>query len=209
MKNKDLYYKKYLKYKNKYLNLRNLIGGGGDGDDNIPPYNEEGQFKREIDLKNSIYLISYNQEYKSGFRNIKYILNELTNNNTIQTVKIDNLNALYNKFYISLSLFYSLMPPFPSHITRLIFDGNDLSKFGIIGSGCSCVIDLIINFINNFENVSSLSFQSCRLTEKTARYLLQELKKLGKTFTKIDLEDNDKLTPEIKMEFTKMTVKNL
>ncbi len=143
---------------------------------------------------------------------IKYILNELTNNNTIQTVKLDNLNALYNKFYISLSLFYSLMPPFPSHITRLIFDGNDLSKFGIIGPGCSCVIDLIIEFINNFENVSSLSFQSCRLTEKTARYLLQKLKKLGKTFTKIDLEYNDKLTPEIKMEFmefTKMTNKNL
>jgi hypothetical protein len=206
MKNKDLYYKKYLKYKNKYLNLRNLIGG--DGDDNIPPYNEEGQFKREIDLKNSIYLISYNQKYESGFRNIKYILNELTNNNTIQTVKIDNLNALYNKFYISLSLFYSLMPPFPSHITRLIFDGNDLSKFGI-GPGCGCVIDLIIEFINNFENVSSLSFQSCRLTEKTARYLLQKLKKLGKQIIKIDLEDNDQLTPKIKMEFTEMTNKKL
>jgi len=101
------------------------------------------------------------------------------------------------------------MPPFPSHITRLIFDGNDLSKFGIIGPGCGCVIDLIINFINNFENVSSLSFQSCRLTEKTARYLLQELVKLEKIFTEIDLEYNDKLTPEIKMEFTEMTNKNL
>ena len=201
MKNKDLYYQKYLKYKNKYLNLRNLIGG--DGDDNIPPYNEEGQFKREIDLKNSIYLISYNQKYKSGFRNIKYILNELTNNNTIQTVKIDNLNALYDDFYIRLSVFYKLIHllHFPSHITRLIFDGNDLSKLGII--------NLIINFINNFKNVSSLSFQSCSLTEKSARYLLQELKKLGKQITKIDLENNNKLTPEIKMKFTEMTNKNL
>ena len=27
MLNKDLYYKKYLKYKNKYLNLQNQIGG--------------------------------------------------------------------------------------------------------------------------------------------------------------------------------------
>jgi hypothetical protein len=201
MKNKDLYYKKYLKYKNKYLNLRNLIGGGGN--DDIPPYNEEGQFKREIDLENSIYLISYNQEYESGFRNMKYILNELTNNNTIQTVKVNNLNALYNKFYFRLSVFYKLMYllHFPSHITRLIFDGNDLSKLDII--------NLIINFINNFKNVSSLSFQSCSLTENSARYLLQELKKLGKTFTKIDLEYNDKLTPEIKMEFTEMTNKNL
>jgi len=38
---KDLYYQKYLKYKNKYLNLRNLIGG------DIPPYNDDGLFKRK------------------------------------------------------------------------------------------------------------------------------------------------------------------
>ncbi len=30
MQNKDLYYQKYLKYKNKYLNLQNLIGGTPD-----------------------------------------------------------------------------------------------------------------------------------------------------------------------------------
>ena len=30
MQRKNLNYQKYLKYKNKYLNLRNQIGGGDD-----------------------------------------------------------------------------------------------------------------------------------------------------------------------------------
>ena len=154
MQVKDLYYKKYLKYKNKYLNLRNLIGGAH------PPYDNNGLFLVDNDeLKNLIYSIKYNPSYHLlTFKptNMKFILAELNErkNRNIITVKINNLFLLYkniikpNKSFATR--FYSKIPPFPSHITKLIFDGNTSSEEDII--------DLIIIFITKFKMLSSLSF---------------------------------------------------
>jgi hypothetical protein len=205
MKNKDLYYKKYLKYKNKYLNLRNLIGGAPP-----PDYDKDALFLVDKDeLVNLIYSIKYNPEYSilrlKHRTNMIFILAELNerNNRKIITVKINNLFLLYTniiKPYKTFATgFYSLIPQFPSHITKLIFDGNTLSEKDII--------DLIIIFITKFKMLSSLSFKSCSLTEEYAIYLLQELKKLEKTFTEIDLSDNDKLTPATKDKFNEI-IKN-
>jgi hypothetical protein len=194
---KDLYYKKYLKYKNKYLNLRILIGGSP------LVYSDEGLFLREIDFVKSIYSVTYNTEYsiysfKSG--NIKFIIAELNKeeNKNIITVKLNNLFELYHAYIKSLPFFYRKIPFFPSHITRLIFDDNNLSEHGII--------PVIINFIKKFERVSTLSFKSCMLTENSATYLQQELVKLPQIFTKIDLSDND-LSQETKDKFNEI-IKN-
>ena len=46
MFNKDLYYKKYLKYKNKYIDLKSQLGG--EGDDVLPliPRRFDSEFDR-------------------------------------------------------------------------------------------------------------------------------------------------------------------
>ena len=178
MRNKDLYYKKYLKYKNKYLNLRILIGGSPS---DIPYYDNNGLFLRTIDNTKLLYIIEYNINYSffySKHINIDFILYDLVKHRDIKTVKINNLFKLYSAYYyIGLSKFYNQIPEFPDHITTLIFDGNQLSEEGII--------DLIINFIKKFKMVSSLSFESCSLTKKTATYLQKELLELKKTFNVI------------------------
>ena len=176
MRNKDLYYKKYLKYKNKYLNLRILIGGSPS---DIPYYDNNGLFLKTIDNKKLLYIIEYNINYSffnSKHINIDFILYDLVKYPNITTIKLNNLHKLYSAYYyIGLSKFYNQIPEFPDHITTLIFDGNQLSEIGII--------DLIINFIKKFEMVSSLSFKLCKLTDKSAKYLQQELLELKKTKT--------------------------
>ena len=186
---KDLYYQKYVKYKNKYLNLLNLLNQIGGSPPNIPDYTEDGLFLKFIDTDNLIYSITYNSNYKflnPGPANIKFIINELTENTHIKTVKLNNLLELYNKYKNWLSFFSKQIPEFPEHITTLIFDGNQLSETGII--------DLIINFIKKFKNVSKLSFKLCQLTAKSAGYLQKELLKLKQQIIEINLEDNDNLT---------------
>ena len=188
---KDLYYQKYVKYKNKYLNLLNLLNQIGGSPPNIPDYTADGLFLRVIDTENLIYSITYNSNNKNSFlnlgpANIKFIINELTENTHIKTVKLNNLGKLYSAYYIGLSTFYKLIPEFPEHITTLIFDGNQLSETGII--------DLIINFIKKFKNVSKLSFKLCQLTAKSAGHLQKELLKLKQQIIEINLEDNDNLT---------------
>ena len=157
---------------------------------------------------NLIYSISYNDTSTGGSANIKLIQQELRDNQKITTVEIDNLNPLYNSWnnnWVTLKFIYSMIPTFPLHIENLIFNGNDLSEVGIINLegiiNLVGIINLIINIIKNFKNVSTLSFQSCKLTNESATNLLEKLKKLEKKFKKIDLSNNDELTEETKEKF--------
>jgi hypothetical protein len=207
MRNKDLYYKKYLKYKNKYLNLRNLIGGSPPPPP-LPKYNQNGLFLIEHYHKNgtfsideqmqkeTIYSIIYNHKYRpliSGNGNAEYIKMHLNRLTHIHIVKLNNLFNLYKSY--GYMIHDSLIRSFPSHITKLIFDDNQLSDKNII--------NIIIMFIKKFEMLSSLSFKSCSLTEESATYLLAELKNLGKIFIEIDLSNND-LSQETKNKFNEI-----
>jgi hypothetical protein len=213
MRNKDLYYKKYLKYKNKYLNLRNLIGGGPPPPPppSLPKYNQYGLFLIDHYHKNgtfsideqmqneTIYSITYNPKYnplmlRNG--NAEYIRMHLDRLIDIHSVKLNNLFKLYKSY--GYMIHDSLIPSFPSHITKLIFDDNQLSDKDII--------NIIIMFIKKFEMLSSLSFKSCSLTEESATYLLAELKNLGKIFIEIDLLYNS-LSQETKDKFNEI-IKN-
>ena len=97
---KDLYYQKYLKYKNKYLNLHSQIGGGG----------------YSIDIKDETITIDYTEETSD------FSVEELNNPN-ITTIKLNNVMKYYN---IIVPILQEASPF--THITTLIFDDNDLSN---------------------------------------------------------------------------------
>ena len=154
MQSKDLYYQKYVKYKNKYLNLLNQIGGGS--------------FSITTD---NIIIIDYTVEISD------FSVEELNNPN-ITTIKLNNVMMYYN------SIFPKLLKALPfTHITTLIFDNNDLST--IVN------VDFILNLIDLFTNVSNFSFDTCNLTEKTAKYLYYQLLNLRQQITNINLTNNN------------------
>ena len=169
---KDLYYQKYLKYKNKYLNLCNQVGGGG----------------YSIDIKDKTITIDYTEE-TSDFSV------EKLNNPIITTIKLKNVMNYYNSIFPKLeeaSLF--------THITTLIFDDNDLSEIFIV--------DFILNLIDLFTNVSNFSFEKCSLTEKTAKYLYDQLLNLRRQITNINVKNNN-LPEEMVEKFKNINDKKL
>jgi hypothetical protein len=163
---KDLYYQKYLKYKTKYLNLLSQTGGAPS-----PIFiTEKGD------------TITINNEEIDGSR--PFSVEELQNSNIeTTTIKLENLIENYKHIFHILR---DQAQAFPN-IKKLIFDDNDLSTHANV--------DLIVFIIRLFENVSHLSFNNCRLNNKTGDYLLKNLP-LKQIFTDINL-DNNKLSPFI------------
>ena len=148
---KDLYYQKYLKYKNKYLNLCNQVGGGGYSilktDNTITIYYEGNDDNTKTINKTRIM--------------IDNLSNELNNPN-IHTIKLEKVMDYY--FNIK-----SELPQVPSflNIKTLIFDTNNLSDDSDIIS--------IVNLIRLFTNVTTLSFNNCNLTDESGKTLQKKL----------------------------------
>ena len=117
---KDLYYQKYLKYKNKYLNLCNQLGGGGFSITTTT-----------TTTKDDTIIIDYTEETSD------FLVEELNNLN-ITTIKLKNVMKYYDIIFNKLQV-----PSFPN-IKTLIFDGNDLSN----NTNVDLIVTLIKLFIN-------------------------------------------------------------
>ena len=163
---KDLYYQKYLKYKNKYLNLCNQLGG------------VEYSIGYSIDIKDNTIRIYY--EGNDDKRFISNLSNELNKPN-ITTIVLEDVIVYY--FIIIRHL--PQVSSFPN-ITKLIFDNNDLSS--------DDNIQYFVNLIKLFMNVTTLSFKNCQLTESSGETLRTELLKLPQKIVNIDLANNSNLS---------------
>jgi hypothetical protein len=75
----------------------------------------------------------------------------------ITTIKLKNVMLYYNV------IFPKLKDRDFSKINRLIFDGINLSEI--------FQVDLILNLINLFTNVSTITFNNCTFTDKSSSYL--------------------------------------
>ena len=182
---KDLYYQKYLKYKNKYLNLCNQLGGGGYSitkTGNTITIYYEGNDDRTYEINNN-----NTREFISN------LPNELNNPNII-TIKLEGVVHLY--YFIIRHL--QKVSSFP-YITTLIFDNNDLSF--------DADIILIVNLIRLFTNVTTLSFKNCNLTDESGKILQKKLLELPKKIPTIHLDDNSDLSKEMIEKFKIITNK--
>ena len=164
---KDLYYQKYLKYKNKYLNLLNQIGGS--------PPNQEGPIEYKID-KDKI-IITYNPDNKGSPIPIFYKLNdEFIRKKNLTSIQLINIVKLIDNNWFRLSIMLPALSmtadkDILARIETLIFDKNDLKNVS------SSVLTVIGQVIKLFPNVSTLSFISCNLDEKSANKLKKVLPK--------------------------------
>jgi len=186
MQSNDLYYKKYLKYKNKYLNLLNQIGG---------VYNKKGVITRIIN--DDTIIITYNK-YSSGNANFVFIGNEIKNLTNLTSIQLINIVEFINHYYFSLQIMIPIIKrtvdkTILQRITTIICDNNNLNN----------VVPYIFYYIGEliklFPTVSTLSFKSCNLNKKDAIKLKSVLMNLPNTIniTEINLENNNELTPEI------------
>jgi hypothetical protein len=161
---KDLYYQKYLKYKNKYLNLLRQTGGAPS-----PIFiTEKGD------------TITINNIESVGSR--VFSVEELKKSNIINTIKLENLIEYYNVIIPMLKA--QAKPQDFLNIKTLIFDDNDLSTD-------YNVLYLIKPFLDFFNNVSDVSFYNCNLTIKTSKLLYEVLVRLTNTVSIIGSDQSE------------------
>ena len=177
---KDLYYQKYLKYKNKYLNLQNQIGGGN----------------YLITTTANTITIDYDQNKGARSKEDTEAFIDNFSNPNINTIKLQN----FNKYDMILYNIIKTQPRLFDKITKLIVDNNELSNVYVVSSLGLYIIIL--------TNVSNFSFDTCNLTEKTAEYLYVKLLNLRRQITNINLINND-LSKEMLEKFKNINDKKL
>ena len=162
MQSKDLNYQKYLKYKNKYLNLLSQIGG--DMRSIRPTISPDGFIDITTagppDPARSINLISiaYNRKWKKKYDNTDYIISYFTNKdfNAIQFLSLElYLNDLYTLLSQNTYQF--------SHIPQLFIKNFSFSNKNIYN---------LFNFITLFENIEFLNIEALNFNNNIVSKLL-------------------------------------
>lgn len=162
MQSKDLNYQKYLKYKNKYLNLLSQIGG--DMRSIRPTISPDGFIDITTagppDPARSINLISitYNRKWKKKYDNTDYIISYFTNKdfNAIQFLSLElYLNDLYTLLSQNTYQF--------SHISQLFIKNFSFSNKNIYN---------LFNFITLFENIEFLNIEALNFNNNIVSKLL-------------------------------------
>ena len=148
---KDLYYQKYLKYKNKYLNLCNQLGGGGFSITTTTTTTKDDTIIIDYTEKTSDFLV------------------EKLNNPNIHTIKLEKVMD----YYFNIKSELPQVPSFPN-IKTLIFDTNNLSDDSDIIS----IVNLIRLFTNvttlSFNNCN-LTDESGKTLQKKLLELPQKI----------------------------------
>jgi len=159
---KDLYYQKYLKYKNKYLNLLRQTGGAPifitESDDTITINNKEIERSRAFSVE------------------------ELQNSNIeTTTIKLENLIENHKDIFDILRAQAKAFP----NIEKLIFDGNNLSTNQNVD-----LIVSIIKLFTNVSKLSFNECQLNETSSKYLKERLLLLS-LTQKFSEIELAGNE------------------
>ena len=158
MQSNDLYYKKYLKYKNKYLNLSSQTGG--DMRSIRPTIYPDGFIDITTAPGGSINLlvIEYNRKWKKKYDNTDYIISYFTNKD-FNAIHFGSLDLYLNDLYTLLSQnTYQF-----SHIPKLFMKDFLFSNKNIY---------TLFNFIALFENIEFLNIEASNFDNNIVAKLL-------------------------------------
>ena len=202
MQSKDLNYQKYLKYKNKYLNLLSQTGGVDKRMHArpVPPASPDSFIDIALIESSSINLISitYNRKWRKKYDNTDYIIYHFTNK-IFNSIQFFNLEKYLNDLYTILSQNTYQYP----HITQLFIKFFSFSNKNIYN---------LFNFIALFENIKFLNIDAVNfdnfivpkildiITTNKSKNKLQFLKSIRFDFVKnqIDLKTQETMVKKFK-----------
>jgi hypothetical protein len=208
MQSKDVNYLKYLKYKNKYLNLLSQTGGSDRRSvrptaspvPTTPPIYPDYFLSIAPIETNSINLISitYNRKWRKKYDNTDYIIYHFTNK-IFNSIQFCNLELYLNDLYTILSQNTDQYP----HITQLFIKMFSFSNKNIYN---------LFNFIALFENIKFLNIDAVNfdniivpkildiIRTNKSKNKLQFLKSIRFDFVKnqIDLKTQKAMVKEFK-----------
>ena len=158
MQSQDLDYQKYLKYKNKYLNLSSQTGG--DMRSIRPTIYPDGFIDITTAPGGSINLIviHYNRKWKKKYDNTDYIISYFTNKD-FNAIYFGSLDLYLNDLYTLLSQNTYQFP----HIPQLFIKNFSFSNKNIYN---------LFNFIALFENIEFLNIEALNFDNNIVSKLL-------------------------------------
>ena len=168
MQSKDLYYQKYLKYKNKYLNLQSQIGGANNAS--------------EINKLKKINLTTQNlQQNNIGDEGIKELTEALKTNTTLTTLNLqqknigdEDIKALAEALKTNTTL------------TTLNLQQNNIGDEGI---------EALAEALKTNKTLKTLNLQQNNIGDEGVKKLAFILfNEFNITLKNIDLKFNDKIT---------------
>ena len=164
----DLYYKKYLKYKNKYLNLQSQIGGSPPFNLVLPKYHvllppalpltQRTEQKKNININGNIYSedtteinITENFNDNDFLKFVRFLINI----KNLKTLTLDNIQ---------------ITEPRATHLVKFLINCKQLKTLNLSNNNMDNKgVDIIVPILNIFPNLTTLKISSNNILSNGGR----------------------------------------